>query len=165
MATDETGRLRASHADREQAIEVLKVAFMQGRLDRHELDARVAWVFAARTYRELAAVTADIPAGQILAQPFPAQPAPARPFRAARPGNRAVKSGLSVIAVGTALAASLWAAALLTGNATAFMLAITMTVAYAGALILSGAVMLESRPRERGRAQPLSGRPLGQLRA
>jgi hypothetical protein len=35
-------RLRASHADREQVIEVLKTAFVQGRLDRDEFDLRVA---------------------------------------------------------------------------------------------------------------------------
>lgn len=34
-------RLRASHADREQVIEVIKDAFAQSRLARHELDARV----------------------------------------------------------------------------------------------------------------------------
>jgi hypothetical protein len=56
------GNLRASHADREQVIEVLKDAFAQGRLTRHELDARVGQAFTSRTYAELAALTADIPA-------------------------------------------------------------------------------------------------------
>ena len=35
------GRLRASRADREQAIEALKAAFVQDRLDKDELDTRV----------------------------------------------------------------------------------------------------------------------------
>jgi Domain of unknown function (DUF1707) len=35
------GRLRASDADREQAISVLKAAFAQGRLTKGEFDARV----------------------------------------------------------------------------------------------------------------------------
>jgi hypothetical protein len=34
------GRLRAGHADREQVIEMLKNAFVHGRLTRDELDAR-----------------------------------------------------------------------------------------------------------------------------
>lgn len=51
------GRLRASNADREQVVGVLKDAFVQGRLTRHELDARVGRAFASRTYAELAALT------------------------------------------------------------------------------------------------------------
>jgi len=35
------GGLRASYADREQAIEVLKAAFVQGRLAKDEFDLRV----------------------------------------------------------------------------------------------------------------------------
>jgi Domain of unknown function (DUF1707) len=58
------GHLRAAHADRERVIEVLKAAFAQGRLSTGELDDRVGRAFASRTYAELAALTADIPAGQ-----------------------------------------------------------------------------------------------------
>jgi len=60
------GDLRASHADREWVVSVLKAAFVEGRLTEDELDARVGQVYASRTYAELAevtaAVTADIPA-------------------------------------------------------------------------------------------------------
>ena len=62
------GHLRASHADREQAIEVLKAAFVQGRLTKDEFDARVGRGFASRTYAELATVTADLPAAPTVAQ-------------------------------------------------------------------------------------------------
>ena len=55
-------RLRASDADREQVIDTLKVAFAQGRLTMEELDLRAGQAFASRTYADLAAVTADIPA-------------------------------------------------------------------------------------------------------
>ena len=55
-------RLRAGHADREQVIETLKDAFVQGRLTRDELDARAGQALSARTYADLAALTADIPA-------------------------------------------------------------------------------------------------------
>jgi hypothetical protein len=68
------GHLRASHGDREQVVGTLKAAFVQGRLTKDELDARAGQVFAARTYAELAEVTADLPAG--LADPRP--PAPGR---------------------------------------------------------------------------------------
>jgi hypothetical protein len=57
------GHLRASHADRDQVIGTLKAAFVQGRLTKDELDARAGQAFAARTYGELAALTADLPAG------------------------------------------------------------------------------------------------------
>jgi Domain of unknown function (DUF1707) len=56
------GRLRASHADREQAIDTLKVAFVQGRLTKDEFDARISQALASRTHAELATVTADVPA-------------------------------------------------------------------------------------------------------
>ena len=70
-------RLRASHADREHVIDMLKAAFVQGRVTKDEFDARVGQAFASRTYAELAAVTADIPARQIADQP-PSNPARAQ---------------------------------------------------------------------------------------
>jgi Domain of unknown function (DUF1707) len=65
-------RLRAGHADREQVIEALKDAFVEGRLTRDELDVRAGRALAARTHAELAALTADVPA-------FPAAAGAARP--------------------------------------------------------------------------------------
>src|SRR5580700_7600381 len=70
-------RLRASHADRERVIDMLKAAFVHGRVTKDEFDARVGQAFGSRTYAELAAVTADIPAGQIADQP-PSKPTPAQ---------------------------------------------------------------------------------------
>jgi hypothetical protein len=69
------GRLRAGHADREQAIDTLKTAFMHGQLTKDELDARAGQALAARTYADLAALTADIP---------PARPQPGRRARLPR---------------------------------------------------------------------------------
>jgi hypothetical protein len=71
------GYLRASHADREHVIDVLKAAFVQGMLSKAELDARVGRAFASRTHGDLAAITADLPAGLIRALP-PRKPAPAQ---------------------------------------------------------------------------------------
>jgi hypothetical protein len=56
------GHLRAADADREQVIDALKVAFASGRLTKDKFDAGVSQVLTSRTYAELAAVTADIPA-------------------------------------------------------------------------------------------------------
>jgi hypothetical protein len=82
-------RLRAGHGDRERVIEMLKDAFADGRLARDELDARAGRALAARTYADLAALTADIPAAARLPRP----PAPAR-----RPLARAaVMAGICLI--------------------------------------------------------------------
>lgn len=58
-------RLRAGHADRERAIDVLKAAFAEGRLDQDEYTERVGQVHASRTYGELEALTADLPVGPL----------------------------------------------------------------------------------------------------
>jgi hypothetical protein len=71
----EQGHLRAAHTDREQVIAVLKTAFVQGRLDKDELVARVGQAFASRTYADLAALTHDIPAAH--ADTVPADTVPA----------------------------------------------------------------------------------------
>ena len=60
------GRMRASHADREAAIEILKQGFAEGRLTQEEYGERVGLAYAARTYDDLTAITWDLPApGQV----------------------------------------------------------------------------------------------------
>jgi hypothetical protein len=54
--------LRASDADRDRVIDTLKAAFVQGRLTKDELGMRAGLALASRTYGELTAITADIPA-------------------------------------------------------------------------------------------------------
>src|SRR5450432_2650533 len=63
------GRLRASHADREHVVGTLKSAFVQGMLAKDEFDLRVGEALVSRTYAELAAPTADLPAGLAPALP------------------------------------------------------------------------------------------------
>jgi Domain of unknown function (DUF1707) len=92
MAAGAAGRgsMRASHADREQVIEVLKDAFVRGRLTKDELDARAGRALAARTCAELAALTADIPSARAASGPTrPLVPAEHRPLAraAARSGG------------------------------------------------------------------------------
>jgi Domain of unknown function (DUF1707) len=82
VAAVRRGHMRASHADREQLTDVLKAAFVQGRLTKEEFDARIGQTFTARTYGELAAVIADLPAELAGAQlPRPPSPRPAGSVR------------------------------------------------------------------------------------
>ena len=66
--------MRASSADRERAVDVLKAGFAEGRLTQDEYNDRMGGSYTARTYGELATLTADLPAG---ASPMPAWPVPA----------------------------------------------------------------------------------------
>lgn len=70
------GRLRASDADREQVIDALKVAFVQGCLTKDELDTRMGLAFVSRTYAELAPITADLSGTLTGPRPSP-KPGPA----------------------------------------------------------------------------------------
>jgi len=83
------GRLRASHADREQVIEVLKAAFVQGRLDRDEFDLRVGRALASGAYADLTALTADI---------TPARLTRARPLGPARKSANKKKKAVAALA-------------------------------------------------------------------
>ncbi len=56
------GELRASHTDRDAVVEQLRVAAGDGRLTSEELDERLERALTARTYRELAELTTDLPA-------------------------------------------------------------------------------------------------------
>ena len=94
------GQLRASHADREQVIDTLKAAFVQGMLAKDEFDLRVGQAFASRTYAELAAVTAGLPAEPTAAQP-------SKPARAQ--GEQPVLRPGPVIMAATAFYAGVWA--------------------------------------------------------
>ncbi|MEY9912613.1 hypothetical protein ABIA35_008880 [Catenulispora sp. MAP12-49] len=53
--------LRASHADRDQVVEWLRIAAGDGRLSAEELDARLESALTARTLGELAELTSDLP--------------------------------------------------------------------------------------------------------
>ena len=55
----------AGSADRERTVGVLRAAFTEGRLDQDELDDRVGRAYAARTYRDLWTLVADLPAGPL----------------------------------------------------------------------------------------------------
>jgi hypothetical protein len=130
--------------DREQVIDVLKAAFVHGRLTKDEFDARVGQAFASRTYAELAAVTADIPAGPSATQPPKPGQAQAQP-----------RVNIPVIIAATVVTAGLWAALLFANvdNEAVNTLIAAFAVACLGTLILAGAVLLESRRQKRASGQ------------
>jgi hypothetical protein len=131
--------LRTSHADREQVIDVVKAAFVQGRLAKDEFDQRIARVFASRTYADLAYLTADIPAGLVRAQPPRAPADPPAPISMDR---KAVRSWVSatVMLPGMVVAAS----ALESGQPAVFGLIAGLVLACLIALPVSGLVMLHT---------------------
>jgi uncharacterized membrane protein len=57
--------MRAASADRERAVDVLKAGFAEGRLTQEEYNDRMGRAYAARTYGELAELTADLPIGPL----------------------------------------------------------------------------------------------------
>ena len=171
------GRLLASHADREQVIDTLKVAFVQGLLAKDEFELRVGRTLGSRTYAELAAVTADIRGGLIGAE-LPPKRAQAQ-ARAA--GNTAVKSGVCtlmtlILAASTSAAMSGPGAALIMAL---FLMGIGVIIGVIVALLVAGIRLLESRDRKRSSGQlpprsspgaggqasrrPASGAPVGQF--
>jgi hypothetical protein len=56
-------RFLASDADRERVVDVLKTAFVHGALTKDELAVRTGRTLNARTYGQLAAITADLARG------------------------------------------------------------------------------------------------------
>jgi hypothetical protein len=81
--------LRASDSDREAAVERLRVAGIEGRLDSDELEERIATAYAARWCSELDSLTLDV-------TPPPARLAPA-PLVFERPARR--PNGLAIASV------------------------------------------------------------------
>ena len=154
------GHLRTSRADREQVVDVLKAAYVQERLTKDEFDVRVGQALASRTYADLTALTADLPAD------LPAEPtataAPPRPVPA-RPRNPAVKRGVRVIAATTAFTASASTAAWLfaPGSEAAGMLLWALMFIWFGIVLTVTSVLLEAqlKPDLGGQLPPAPGRP------
>ena len=146
------GHLRASHADRERVIEVLKDAFVQGRLTRHELDSRAGQALASRTYAELAALTADIPAGPAAAPP-PRQPARTR-NRA--PGRRTARDVTIGLGLGLIMVAAIVFGGLLQYTLLLLPLAAPVVLVVPIFVISAAATSLERR-RSRGQLPPRPG--------
>jgi len=139
------GRLRASHADRERVIGTLKAAYVYGLVTKEEFDARVGQTFAARTYADLAIITADIPAGLAPAPP-PLRRAPATaPAQATARARAGLRLGERAVVATATLAALLFFAALCAGNSIIPLLLVGATGSGLVSLLLAAAQM--SSPR------------------
>ena len=134
---------RVSYADREQVIETLKAAFVQGRLTKDEFEVRVGPVFRSRTCAELTAVAAGIPAWAAVVQPLRA------------PARRSVTSAARALGWGAGaaipLAVMLGVVAVLTGNVTLLALSI---FAVTGVTAVACGAMVEVLTQQRSRVRP-----------
>jgi Domain of unknown function (DUF1707) len=63
MAAGRRVLMLASVADRDRAIRILQASFVEGRLAMEEFEQRIALAIAARDFRELLALYADLPVG------------------------------------------------------------------------------------------------------
>ena len=150
------GRLRTSHADREQAIGLLKAAFVQGWLTKDEFDQRVGQAFASRTYADLGALTADIPGWVSSAQPSDEH--------AREPGRvLSFKTAACVGAVGAGPSVASAAAVMMQSSgvpAVAGVLLVGLTGVFVAGL-LAGLLMFLSWVVRRPRRGPAQGPPSG----
>ena len=140
------GELRASHADREQVVSTLKAAFVQGMLAKDELEVRAGQAFASRTYAELAALTADIPADVADTSPAIAG-SPSTPARTM--AKAAGRSGICLL-----VAVALVEAAFLAGN---FLLIVAASFALIAASGFFGYGILDAWQERRSRGQRSRG--------
>ena len=82
------GHMRASAAERERAVDVLKAAFTEGRLSQDEYSDRVGAVQVSKTYGDLAVLMGDLPVG-----PFGSLPPPPAPAYPGYPGYPPTQAG------------------------------------------------------------------------
>jgi hypothetical protein len=138
--------MRASHADREHVIGILKAAFIQGRLTKGELDSRISQAFGSRTYGELATVTADLPAA-LTSGLTAAPPKPAR-TQARPPAKKIVMACAWVFPLPAMAVASFLTGSDQLGNVTAALIFLYLIVG-----ITAGAAALNSWFEKRSRGQ------------
>lgn len=156
------GHLRVAHTDRERVIDLLKAAFVQGRLTKDELDERAGHALTARTYAQLAALTDDIPAGAPAACPA-RLPAPQRhqPKRTHPVRNTAVGS----VSCLTAGFVSFWYGASLDDHSTLAFLRVTLVALIVAIVILVyGIGTAVTARRSGGRLPPGPGQALEEQR-
>lgn len=65
-------RMRASHAERDRAADVLKAGYAEGRLDKDEFDRRMGLAHHAITQGDLRQLISDLPSGPLGQQNAPA---------------------------------------------------------------------------------------------
>jgi hypothetical protein len=101
MSASEPSEMRASDADRDRILDVLREAAAEGRLTPDELDERMGAALTARTLGELATLIADLPAGLPEPQWRPAASRPPEPapnvFRIDQRGGSVQRTGRWVL--------------------------------------------------------------------
>lgn len=151
------GRFRASDADREQAIETLKVAFAQGRLTRDDLDQRAGRALLARTYAELAGATANIavrsaparrPRPRVAGRSDWPPPALAAPPAGRPPANHWAFTW--VLGLATIMLPVMIVAALRERSQDLFCVSIVLLMTYVMAVVIAGANVVAARFDETG---------------
>jgi hypothetical protein len=142
--------MRASTADRERTVEVLKSAFAEGRLDVAEYHDRVELTYRAQTYGQLAALIQDLPVGPLPPMLGPVHPAPyaAPSVQQLLRGPRRRTNGLAI-------------ASFVCGLGEAFTFGLTSPVALALGLAARG--QLRDRPDEEGDGLAVTGIVLGSV--
>jgi lysozyme family protein len=148
LAAAGSGHLRASHADRERVIDVLKTAFVQGRLAKDEFEARIGQTFVSRTYADLAYVTADLTEAPPVRKPARSQVEKA----ASDPARRRAKKAAAWGAYGIVLPA-LFAVAIVPGPITVRAAITTSAVIYLIFWVCGVSMMVAGRPPKRSRGQ------------
>ena len=66
-AGGEPGKMRAADADRDRVVEVLSMAYSEGRLSKDEYDDRLENALSARTYADLDQLVTDLPVARATA--------------------------------------------------------------------------------------------------
>jgi uncharacterized protein DUF1707 len=152
--------IRASDADREHAVGLLRDGYACGRLTLDEFDERTTAAFASRTWGELRKLTQDLPApGQRAPLPAapPAAPQPARgsddrPPRAAPASDGPVLMPVLTIAL-------FWLALTFTAHAAGALIPVVLIVLMAVQMAGRVRTGLDRRPPDQPR--PPGGGPEG----
>jgi hypothetical protein len=139
--------MRTSRADREQAIDTLKAAYVQGRLTKDELDERLARALVPQSHAELTALTEDLPDGLAAA----GRQGMARPRE-----SNAAQAGVFV----TLVAGMIMVSAVGNGIANPLhVLAVVLLFSPVWMLALGGLLLLHSRMEDRGARRLPPGPP------
>jgi Domain of unknown function (DUF1707) len=154
------GDMRASDVERELTIDVLKAAFMQGRLTKDELAERVGRALASRTYTDLDSLTADIPreaaARRLISAPVPRPAGPALPRTRAPVDAYAGRYDRAFVATALFSGLTIVAAFVLNDGATSGLLAL---IGILSGLISMALLAAHVRAERRGERQGGQRRP------
>jgi hypothetical protein len=87
QATSGEPAVRASDTERDQAAEILRAGYAEGRLTRAELDERTGAAYTAKTRADLSGLTSDLPAAISAQQAYPGPVIPDLAAAAPGPGE------------------------------------------------------------------------------